>query len=535
MTPEVPLVSAPTARRVVSAAAVAALAAGALAGNVAASPAPLAGSATAPYLVPVAEGVSLRSLLTTGELASPGHAFVGVPDGLGITGRGRVATVLVNHELTPAQGIVRAHGQKGAFVDRLRIDTRTGEVLSGEDLISTVQYWDYANGTWSATPTRPAGATAGGLAAFTRFCSGHLTELGVLSGPRGVGYDGQIYFANEESGDEGRTFGVTDAGTAYQLPALGLFSWENTLEAPVRSARTVVLGNEDANPGQIRVYVGDKQRKGNPVERAGLTNGSLFVLDALDEAVSTDAQFRTTYGKGTPAKVTIAAHEKIATDVSGAAQNADAAAKGLSLNRIEDGAFDPNRPNDYYFLTTEGGSTVDNPAEPGVARDGGGLWRLSFTDVTRPEKGGTLTLLLDGSEAPYLSKPDNMDIDREGHLLIQEDPGANDHVARVLAYDIRSRALATLASFDPALFGVTNPAGTTPATRAVLTTDEESSGIIDTERFFGEGTFLLDAQVHTSKGLPAGTGAGTVEELVEGGQLLVLKVHDWDEVFDTRH
>jgi hypothetical protein len=126
-----------------------------------------------------------------------------------------------------------------------------------------------------------------------------------------------------------------------------------------------------------------------------------------------------------------------------------------------------------------------------------------------------------------------MDIDRDGHLLIQEDPGGNDHVARIVAYDIESGALATLATFDPALFGVTNPLGTTPATRAVLTTDEESSGIVDTEKTFGEGTFLLDAQVHTAKGLPAGTGAGTVEELVEGGQLLVLKVRDWDSVFGT--
>ncbi len=124
-----------------------------------------------------------------------------------------------------------------------------------------------------------------------------------------------------------------------------------------------------------------------------------------------------------------------------------------------------------------------------------------------------------------------MAIDREGHLLIQEDPGANDHVARIVAYDIESGALATLAEFDPALFGVTNPAGTSAGTRAVLTTDEESSGIVDSEKFFGEGSFLFDAQAHTNKNLPAGTGPGTVEELVENGQLLVLKIHDWDKVF----
>ncbi|MBI4940203.1 MAG: hypothetical protein HY830_05600, partial [Actinobacteria bacterium] len=111
------------------------------------------------------------------------------------------------------------------------------------------------------------------------------------------------------------------------------------------------------------------------------------------------------------------------------------------------------------------------------------------------------------------------------------DPGGNDHVARVLAYRIKDGRVGVVAQFDSALFGVSDPAGTTPDTRAVLTTDEESSGIIDTADLFGKGTFLFDAQVHTKKNLPAGTGAGTVEELVENGQLLLLDVDDWDGVY----
>ena len=63
-----------------------------------------------------------------------------------------------------------------------------------------------------------------------------------------------------------------------------------------------------------------------------------------------------------------------------------------------------------------------------------------------------------------------------------------------------------------------------PPTRTELTIDEESSGIIDTEAFLGAGTFVFDAQVHTAKGLPAGTGPGTVQEFVERGQLLTLTV-----------
>jgi len=122
-------------------------------------------------------------------------------------------------------------------------------------------------------------------------------------------------------------------------------------------------------------------------------------------------------------------------------------------------------------------------------------------------------------------------IDDEHNLLIQEDPGGNDHIARIIAYNIKTGERGVLAQFDPALFGVTNPAGTTPDERARLTTDEESSSIIATDELFGDDTYLFDAQVHSSKGLPPGTGPGTVEELVENGQLLSMQVDDWPGVY----
>ncbi|CAN5638571.1 hypothetical protein BH24ACT11_BH24ACT11_05300 [soil metagenome] len=37
--------------------------------------------------------------------------------------------------------------------------------------------------------------------------------------------------------------------------------------------------------------------------------------------------------------------------------------------------------------------------------------------------------------------------------------------------------------------------------------------------------------MHSSKGLPPGTGPGTVEELVENGKLLSMQVHDWPGVY----
>src|SRR6187431_2665761 len=106
------------------------------------------------------------------------------------------------------------------------------------------------------------------------------------------------------------------------------------------------------------------------------------------------------------------------------------------------------------------------------------------------------------------SRPSStMTNDTHGNIVIQEDPGNVNHLARIVAYRISDGALGVVAKFDETLFGT----GAT-ADSNKLTIDEESSGIIDTEDFLGAGTFIFDAQVHTAKGLPAGTGPGTVHE-----------------------
>ena len=271
------------------------------------------------------------------------------------------------------------------------------------------------------------------LAAFGRWCSSSLTDEGQLYNKRTKrGYKGQIYFGNEEIGNEGRSFGVTEDGHAQQLQRLGLFSWENTLVRRNRSDTTLVIGQEDAAFGQPWIYVGHKQSNGNPFDKAGLTNGVDYVLDLTDETVTNDAGFRAKFGKGTPARV-----RPVRGRLGPVGRPAEhrGAADGLTLNRIEDGAWDPRNPNDFCFVTTEGGKGADVPTGL-FGRDGGGLWRLRFEDIEQPWLGGTLTLLLDGSEAPYLNKPDNMDIDSRGNLLIQEDPGNNVHLGRIVAYDI---------------------------------------------------------------------------------------------------
>jgi uncharacterized protein DUF839 len=480
---------------------------------------------TAPYVLPVGDGVSVKSLLTVGDGgASNGYQMVGIPDGLGLLRSedgSRDFKLFMNQELRSNQGVVRRHGKAGAFVSELEIDSDTYQVEEGRDAIdSDIRYWDYVTQTYRSIPSsagiNPRDSTdtfAAQPAEFSRFCSSTISEWKQLYNPSSEkGYKGQVYFANEENGDEGRVFGLTTDGQAQQLPRLGMASWENNVPAYNDGDTTVVLSNEDGAAGQIWVHVGAKQKTGNPFERAGLTNGIQYVLDLKDEAVSTDAQFRATYGKGKAVQFTLGPDEVVDWDSSGARQNADGMAKGLSLNRVEDGVFDPKHPNDYYFVTTEGGGTV--PSEPSVARDGGGLWRLRFKDVDHPEKGGTIQLLLDGSEAPYLNKPDNMTIDDKGNLLIQEDPGGNAHVARIVAYDVDTGDRGVVAEFDRNLFRSGGP--------GFITEDEESSGIIDASKALGQGWFLFDAQVHKASPDPA---------KVELGQVMAMQIRKFKDVY----
>lgn len=497
-------------------------------------------TATEPYVVPVAPGVNTTSLLTVADAgsASNGYEMVGIPDGLGARRVGGNTELFMNHELRDSQGVVRAHGQKGAFVSKYTIDPSDNEVVAGSDLIQPgVQYYDYLTDTYASTPnaagTNPTTSEVFPAygSAFARFCSGSLTApLQLANFTSGNGTVEQIFFANEENGNEGRVFGVTTSGQAKQLPRLGLFSWENTIAAANRTDTTVVMGNEDASGGQLWVYAGTKQNTGDAFDKAGLTNGTSYVVRVGGGPLS-DAAVRAAIAGSPTGKVAFDLTE-VPWNQSGAEQNAEAAAEGLTLTRIEDGAFDPKNRNAFYFLTTEGGAG----AIPG--RDGGGLWRLTFTDVDNPLAGGTLELLLDGSEAIGLNKPDNLTFDDDGGvLLIQEDPGNNAHVARIVAYRTSDGATATLAEFDRDLF---DPAVAGPN---LITADEESSGIIDvSDIHYAEpttpqqaldlaaagrrgGKFLFDAEAHTSTGLDDPTAQ------VERGQLLLLNVVNWNDVF----
>src|SRR6266540_1809026 len=230
--------------------------------------------ATQAYLTATAPGVVIRAIITAGEsvnLKPDGtpYRFVGIPDGLGAYDNGDgTFTVLANHEIPAANGIVRAHGGKGAFVSKWTIRKPDLTVLKGEDLIQRAFLWDLASSSY-----QPG---TGAALSFGRFCSADLPVLSAFfDATTGTGFNGRLYMNGEEV-DGGRAFAHGLDGTSWDLPRLGKQAWENSVAHPKAGAKTLVAGLDDTTPGQVYLYVGTKTTTGSPIEKAGLTNGTLF-------------------------------------------------------------------------------------------------------------------------------------------------------------------------------------------------------------------------------------------------------------------
>jgi hypothetical protein len=184
---------------------------------------------------------------------------------------------------------------------------------------------------------------------------------------------------------------------------------------------------------------------------------------------------------------------KTGAELESESKDATGAFRVTTFNRPEDGAWDPKNPTDFYFVTTA--------SFTGKSR----LWRVYFVNPADPMAGGTIEMLLDGSEGQKMM--DNLTITKRGQILIQEDPGNQSHIAKLWLYNIGNRTMMLQAEHDPNRF--------TPGSPGFLTQDEESSGIIDASDILGEGWFLLDVQAHYNAG---------DDELVEGGQLMAVRV-----------
>jgi len=450
-----------------------------------------------PYLNASQPNVRFTAILSAGDVAGTKAdgtpwRMVGVPDGLGAFDNGNgTVTVLMNHEIGNTLGVVRDHGAIGTFVSQLVIDKATLGVVSASDAVSKEYLWNSTTKAYDLSTV-----------ALARFCSADLPAVSAFyDATTGLGTQARIFMTGEENGAEGRPMAVivsgSDAGSMYELPKLGNMSFETLVASPYTGTKTVVMANDDNSPaGQVYMYIGTKQATGSTLDKAGLTNGSLYGIKA---------DFRTEAANSTQAlsgSFTLAALQD-ATNRTGAELQAESVTAGITeWLRPEDGAWDTINPNRYYFATTASQTTPSR------------LWALDFVDPTDPSKGGKYTALLDGTEGQVMF--DNLTVSPDGTLILQEDPGNFAAAAKMWHYDPTTDKLTEIARFDSARFGDTGIAATAP-----FTTDEESSGVIDVTDLFGSATtkaFLLDAQAHYTF-----TGANATE-VAEGGQLLLMTI-----------
>jgi secreted PhoX family phosphatase len=468
-------------------------------------------SSATPYVVPTADGWEVTSLITVGDTAknSP-YAMVGIPDGMGAVA-GKFAengayvadkayiTVFLNHELGGSAGVVRAHGSTGAFVSQWTIHLNSLQVKWGEDLIRDVYVWDGSG--FAQAP----GVT------FNRFCSGDLPPLtGFYDSASGKGFNGLIYMNGEETGAEGRAFGHVvsgdEKGTSYELPYLGKFSWENSVAHPNAGDKTLVVGLDDSSPGQVYLYVGDKQSSGNPVERAGLQNGYLYGIKVTDGGSN--------YGNGPAPSENAGAIEgsfelhpftRAEAAGSGAALQALSVAAGVTeFARPEDGHWDTRNPNVFYWATT------------GRSNQTARLYKFTFDSIENPA-GGTIELVVDsasltGEDGETARSFDNLTVDGDGNVIVQEDPGGSAYIAKTWKINPTTGSAVQIFESDRDRFD--------PAGPDFLTTNEESSGVIEVTDIVqnanwyeaGRRYYLANMQAHYP----------IAGELVEGGQVYLM-------------
>jgi hypothetical protein len=481
-----------------------------------------------PYVLPLLAGTDTISIFTvdnTGINADDsvgGYGMAGVPDGMGAYDNGDgTFTLLLNHEIPSGLGVARAHGGVGAFVSEWIISKNTLGVLAGSDLIKTVFGWNVATQASDTSPLVNA--------VFFRFCSADLpARTAFYNSATGLGSQERIFMDGEEDSTHGWALAHVATGASkgktYILGKFnlttngsgrtGVGNWETLVANPFEQDKTIVIGNSDGGTGlqnnALAVYVGTKLSSGTEADKAGLTNGTLKFVRVDNNAVE------------------IVNNTTRATNITSGTRFSLSDSSSTTFSRPEDGAWNPNNPREFYFVTTD---QLDNLSDGlgnqiGMTR----LWRLTFDNLANPDAGGKIDLLIDGRTVDGLKANmfDNIAVNRQsGRLLLQEDVGGAPHNGKMWEYDPVSDALTMITRHDPARFGDRAGGFTTPATFP-FNNDEETSGVIDITDIMagsalatgnpGEAWYISSDQAHYT---PAG-GTGITPAQVEGGQIFVI-------------
>ena len=439
--------------------------------------------------------------------------FVGIPDGQGLfLPDDETAVLFVNHEISGVAGDSVGNRPSGGRVSSLYLDTTDPSNISVRggrytiDRIFEVTVSDTVNGDQYAEVTMPG--------PIYNTCSATLAD-------DTQGFTQPIYFLGEEvpsprgfDGQGGLCWAIIDHN-AYMMPRLGHGSWENAVPAVNTAGLTVMFPMEDPRAAgdnknaQFYMYVGPKiPGSSDLMARNGLSTGFLHVMKSGDPTRESEDTF-TLKGTSIPC-------EWVQVDYTSDDRGLESEARSLgSFNffRIEDGVYDRYALGVLYFTST---------GHPGETNEFGRLYRYDF-DPYDPLAGGTLTILLDGSEG--MKGPDNIDINRFGEILINEDPNHNLDLdlgltrdSSVWLYDTVADTLVRVAEMDRAS-AIAHALAADPQNSNTPAEDYpggwESSGTIDAETLWGPGSWILTVQAHSLSIEPNGV-------TVQGGQVMRL-------------
>ena len=484
-----------------------------------------AATSVKPYVEAVGSEYEIKALFSVDDKVpllggAPGQQYrmVGIPDGLGAHANGDgTSTLFMNHELNSnalSEPVVGGPKNRGTYVSQWILDA-DGDPVAGRRAYD----WVYQENTLVG----PAPDTTNTTRALARFCSGFL------AGPQ-HGFDRWIYLTNEEEqaaantfdGNGGQSVAIFD-NELHALPSLGHYAKENSVVQPGHGTETVIFSTEDGPPtldNQLYMYVGKKDRsaRASVLARNGLDDGTLYIFRSLDPTRNSERTFRS--GSVTGEWIEIPNAENL-TDVQ--LEAAADARNAMTFVRPEDGAFNPNDRNEFFWVTTGSSSGADD----GV-NELGRLYslRLHPGNVTKP---AILTIVYNADTVVAAGgdtalSPDNLDASRD-YLMINEDGTTESRL--VMAAKGRDGSIWRFDLTKGPVHGIGADAST--ATRVAELNPPgrdgipvgpgvwETSGIIDTTALFGADTWLSDVQAHPPTTPPAGP---TVT--VEDGQLFLM-------------
>ena len=257
---------------------------------------------------------------------------------------------------------------------------------------------------------------------------------------------------------------------------------------------------------QLYMYVGEKKQTGTVLERNGLVGGKLYVFRSKDLTKNSESTFLNGAIDGEWVSLgNVSALSDVQLEAASDAVNA------MIFARPEDGAFNPNEDEEYFFVTTGEGT-------------GNALGRLYSLQLSGADSTGPAKLKVEYNADQVIAaggdiaiSPDNIDTSRD-YLMINEDGTATSRLEMA-----KKNRDGSIWRFDLDKDGVDvssrlRVAELIPPGRdrvAVGPGVWETSGIIDTAAMFGDDTWLFDVQAHPPTAAPK-------PNTVEDGQLLML-------------